>query len=266
MGFAWCPKCEHLTNDISTPCGTCGGPLEAATIIDTIPGNDRLGGVIIRTISISAPDSPTAEREKKCPKCDFGFLKEIVDEGWYCDNKDCVHYQVAAPPVEQDRVEEIARQFHEAYERLAPKHGYETRKASAVPWNEVPENNRMLMMAVVEEVVLPIIAELKKQIERQLIETDTLISDLQKTGREKYDVEAKCASIKNVVEAVGMYMTIDTPVEIRDAYAAYESGITKPCAICGLVDDHKLDCPAIVQALNDAKVCKWGRSRSKKNE
>jgi hypothetical protein len=48
--------------------------------------------------------------------------------------------------------EALARQFHEAYERLAPAFGYETRKESAKPWDEVPENNRRLMTAVCAEV------------------------------------------------------------------------------------------------------------------
>ena len=47
--------------------------------------------------------------------------------------------------------ENVARAFHEAYERLAPDHGYETRKESAVPWDEVPEQNRALMVAVVAD-------------------------------------------------------------------------------------------------------------------
>ena len=47
--------------------------------------------------------------------------------------------------------EAIAREFHEAYERLAPEHGYETRQESAVPWENVPEANRHLMAAVVRE-------------------------------------------------------------------------------------------------------------------
>lgn len=45
--------------------------------------------------------------------------------------------------------EQIAQQFHEAYEELAPSHGYETRKASRRPWSEVPEQNKSLMIAVV---------------------------------------------------------------------------------------------------------------------
>ena len=48
-------------------------------------------------------------------------------------------------------VEQMARAFHETYERLAPSFGYETRKASAAPWEQVPENNRKLMIATVAE-------------------------------------------------------------------------------------------------------------------
>lgn len=47
--------------------------------------------------------------------------------------------------------ENVAEAFHEAYERLAPDHGYETREASAVAWEDVPEQNRGLMVAVISE-------------------------------------------------------------------------------------------------------------------
>lgn len=49
--------------------------------------------------------------------------------------------------------EELARAFHEAYERLAPQFGYETRPESAVSWENVPESNRSLMIAVAGEVL-----------------------------------------------------------------------------------------------------------------
>ena len=49
--------------------------------------------------------------------------------------------------------ETIARAFHETYERLAPDHGYSTREASAKPWEEVPEQNRGLMLAVVSDLL-----------------------------------------------------------------------------------------------------------------
>lgn len=47
----------------------------------------------------------------------------------------------------------IAAAFHEAYERLAPSFGYKTRDESAVPWEQVPEANRRLMCAVVEDLM-----------------------------------------------------------------------------------------------------------------
>jgi hypothetical protein len=48
--------------------------------------------------------------------------------------------------------EQIAQAFHETYERLAPDFGYKTREASAVPWEDVPDANKRLMIAVASEV------------------------------------------------------------------------------------------------------------------
>jgi hypothetical protein len=48
-----------------------------------------------------------------------------------------------------DEADYIAAAFHTAYEALAPEHGYATRPASAVTWDEVPEPNRSLMVATV---------------------------------------------------------------------------------------------------------------------
>lgn len=48
---------------------------------------------------------------------------------------------------------EIAEKFHETYERLAPSFGYRTREASAKPWDEVPEQNKALMVAVVASLI-----------------------------------------------------------------------------------------------------------------
>ena len=49
--------------------------------------------------------------------------------------------------------EELAQFFHEAYEMLAPNFGYKTREASAVPWEEVPKQNKDLMVAVCQRVI-----------------------------------------------------------------------------------------------------------------
>lgn len=46
--------------------------------------------------------------------------------------------------------EKLARIFHETYERLAPAFDYKT---SAKPWEEVPEQNRKLMIAVCEHIL-----------------------------------------------------------------------------------------------------------------
>lgn len=49
--------------------------------------------------------------------------------------------------------ERIAKAFHESYERQAPDYGYKTREASAVPWEVVPDANRSLMVAVVQDLL-----------------------------------------------------------------------------------------------------------------
>ena len=49
--------------------------------------------------------------------------------------------------------EQLAQLFHDHYERLAPEFGYSTRKTSAVPWSEVPEPNKSLMIAVAKNVL-----------------------------------------------------------------------------------------------------------------
>lgn len=63
--------------------------------------------------------------------------------------------------------EQIAKQFHEAYERLAPSFSYETRERSRKPWEEVPENNRRLMIAVTDEVCGNLEAQLAAERERR---------------------------------------------------------------------------------------------------
>lgn len=52
-----------------------------------------------------------------------------------------------------ERAEALAQRFHETYERLAPSFGYETREASAKPWADVPQQNRLLMIAVCAEIL-----------------------------------------------------------------------------------------------------------------
>lgn len=49
--------------------------------------------------------------------------------------------------------EYVASRFHEAYERLASRFSYTTRPDTRKDWPNVPENNRALMVAVVEDLM-----------------------------------------------------------------------------------------------------------------
>ena len=50
--------------------------------------------------------------------------------------------------------EDIARRFHDAYEHFAPQFGYATRPESRKEWDELPQNLRDLMIAVVRNVLI----------------------------------------------------------------------------------------------------------------
>lgn len=47
--------------------------------------------------------------------------------------------------------EMLAHFFHDRHEALAPEYGYETRRASSVPWEDVAPPNKALMRAVARE-------------------------------------------------------------------------------------------------------------------
>lgn len=49
---------------------------------------------------------------------------------------------------------QIAAEFHRAYEALAPSFGYATRRETAVTWDQVPEQNKALMIAATRAVVI----------------------------------------------------------------------------------------------------------------
>ena len=49
--------------------------------------------------------------------------------------------------------EGLAKIFHSTYERLAPQYGHTTNRATAVPWDQMPEKQKQLMLAVCTEVL-----------------------------------------------------------------------------------------------------------------
>jgi hypothetical protein len=49
--------------------------------------------------------------------------------------------------------ESLAQAFHEHYEALASSFQYRTRERSAVPWPDVPSDNKGLMIATAEAII-----------------------------------------------------------------------------------------------------------------
>ena len=49
--------------------------------------------------------------------------------------------------------EEVARKFHDNYEKLAPSYGYETKEETRKSWNDLPAKNKGLMIATAGEVL-----------------------------------------------------------------------------------------------------------------
>lgn len=60
---------------------------------------------------------------------------------------------------QNDDAVRLAMWFHEAYEDLAPEHGYKTRDASRKPWADIPETNKALMIATARRVRLRLAQE-----------------------------------------------------------------------------------------------------------
>ena len=121
-----CP--EPMPDDPTPPhCMRCGHVLPAAA---AQPPADETGENVFKDFDFRAAwHRATRENER---------LEAEVER-----------LSAAQPPAEQ-----VAQRFHEAYERLAPSFGYETRRASAKPWADVPEPNRSLMVAVADEVLM----------------------------------------------------------------------------------------------------------------
>jgi len=106
--------------------------------------------------------------------------------------------------------------FHETYERLAPSFGYETRKESAKPWKEVPENNRQLMIAVIIEVLGRFESRLKEEMDDLREDCIRLNADNYELREQGAELEAGRAPLlelleeaKHVSQKIRMYMRDD---------------------------------------------------------
>ena len=57
------------------------------------------------------------------------------------------------PDIADVQAEELARVFHRHYEEQAPVHGWETQERARVEWEELPQENRMTMIATCRAVI-----------------------------------------------------------------------------------------------------------------
>lgn len=70
------------------------------------------------------------------------------------ENEGSVSTDASCPIHGKNRqIENIAREFHDAYERLAPSKGWETQERSRTSFEDLPPENRELMIAVVAELI-----------------------------------------------------------------------------------------------------------------
>lgn len=97
-----------------------------------------------------------AEAERDHLAVELAQVTQCRDE--YGNEIDVVNTRWERAEVERDKLAAkldavTAQRFHEAYERLAPEFGYRTREASAVPWADVPEQNKRLMEATVAAIL-----------------------------------------------------------------------------------------------------------------
>lgn len=107
-------------------------------------------------------EAETIGAEVKDPHNVVIWMKQVAFETYrelYWRSLDRIAGLEAALAAERERrgsssPEDIARRFHDAYERLAPQFGYSTRPESRREWDELPQNLRDLMIAVVRNVLI----------------------------------------------------------------------------------------------------------------
>ncbi len=113
------------------PCEVCGSEPWRPALVPAITDRNQLSIDVaryrqaLRTIEIMSPDVSA-----KCEAHAALGVGDLPQEG-----------------------EQIAREFHKAYEALAPMFAYATRKASQKPWEQVAKANKRLMIATVNHLL-----------------------------------------------------------------------------------------------------------------
>ena len=118
--------------------------------------------------------------------------------------------------------EQLARRFHETYERLAPSFGYETRKDSAVPWESVPEKNRKLMIAVCAEIGAAQSAAVAAALEAE--RTKAALDELNRRGHDSDCRDGQWLLGLNVTSTLGCTCGLETRLTELRARAEGQTG------------------------------------------
>ena len=157
---------EHAFRDVAALVSRCA-ELETANAANVARCDTLLG-------ELGAAEARCAELERERDELrhlrfevESGELRRVADARPFLTPRDVdaieaqadIAARAVAAEAQVERLtralqpETLARTFHETYERLAPDFGYETRAESAVPWEDVPDANKRLMVAVCESVV-----------------------------------------------------------------------------------------------------------------
>ena len=94
--------------------------------------------------------------------------------------------------------EELAKQFHYLYEKLAPEYNYKTRGGTAVKWEDMPENNKQLMI----EVCGKLLAQYQK--DRGLLKE--FMKDMDKAYESEYGTDHIMAVISQHYNIIKRYL------------------------------------------------------------
>ena len=112
-----------------------------------------------------------------CPNCgpqpltEKQYTQEMwkINKRWTCfvcgsvadwDDDHCDKWQEKLEL--EDEIKSIAMKFHETYERLSVEYGWKSQESCQVSFEELPEENRKLMLAVVREVCTPLLNKVKE--------------------------------------------------------------------------------------------------------
>ena len=169
--------------------------------------------------------------------------------------------------------EKLARLFHDTYERLAPAFSYKTRKASAVPWAEVPPNNKGLMIAVAHAVnaltrteKLKLLAEIGEPKLEDAINEEKTPEGVKSTPKEPNDIFIILSPYFECKDCgeLGCPYNPDVPAELAEAIDQYTQSKLK--AFAGEVEEAIGEDLSVGDEIEENRSYTGERIYNKRNE